>query len=105
LPKDIANIIDKRTQLITNSSEYLLDEINDVKFGVTFIDGDHSYEMAKNDIIKSMTLSEDEAIILCHDSDMLGVQQAINEVCGMYPTSLLNCGVFGEKIQMLIVRK
>jgi predicted O-methyltransferase YrrM len=110
---DIKNILDQKvlelinhnTTVITDSSINLLSnsQLINKKFQIFFIDGDHSFNMVKNDLTKCLALSDQESIILCHDADCSPVTDAIKQTCIEYPT-LINCGIFGEKIQMLIYR-
>ena len=50
-----------------------------------FIDGDHSYEYIKHDILKSLQYLKTGGILAGHDNNWPGVEKAINELLTDYP--------------------
>jgi predicted O-methyltransferase YrrM len=104
LPDAVAEIVSEKLTILTMSSKYLLDTFDD-RFDIIFIDGDHSYQMVKSDLQQSLELASNDAIILCHDADLIDVQLAINELCTRLPNTVVDCGMFGTCTQMIKVLK
>lgn len=63
--------------------------------GVTsvFVDGDHSYEEARNDIFNSLRLLKDGGIILVDDAELPDVKRAIFEVVLTCSDKMIYCPV------------
>jgi predicted O-methyltransferase YrrM len=106
LTSEIKNVISNNTILIAENSRNLnsTQQLENLKFQMFFIDGDHSTNMVINDISQCLNLSDNESIILCHDVNMPEVYEGINQSLLTTP-NLINCGRFGTTIQMLVYRK
>lgn len=103
---EIKTLVGHRTTFISCSSEYLssISELQDKKFDVIFIDGDHSYQMVLNDLYQSYELSSDEAWFLLHDADNVEILQAVDTFLDSV-TGIVDCGVYGETIKLLYKRE
>jgi len=53
--------------------------LNKNKFDIIFIDGDHSYEWVKTDILYSLPLLKENSVLAFHDYCSPGVEQAVDE--------------------------
>jgi len=106
LTSEIKNVISNNTILITDDSRNLNSnqQLENIKFQIFFIDGDHSTNMVINDISQCLNLSDTESIILCHDVNMPECLLGINHLLSTTP-NLINCGRFGSIIQMLIYKR
>lgn len=71
------------TQLIGNSLEFDFTPYYN-KFDVVFLDGGHSYEVAKNDFLVSLKLLKPEGHLIVDDPNWPGVAKAISELGKQY---------------------
>lgn len=60
-----------------------------------FVDGDHSYPEARNDIFNSIRLLKDGGVILVDDAGLPDVKRAIFEVASTYHDKMMYCPVQG----------
>ncbi len=60
---DVASVI----TVIRGSSQLVLPQLQDRRFGLVFIDGGHSYENARHDISWALKLAAEDGFIACHD--------------------------------------
>jgi predicted O-methyltransferase YrrM len=72
------------TQLIGNSLKFDFSPYYN-RFDVVFLDGGHSYEVAKNDFKVSLKLIKDGGYIVVDDASWEGVNKAITELQSKYP--------------------
>lgn len=74
----------KNIEFIQGKSENILPTLQDNFFDIIYIDGDHSYECVKKDIINSIPKLKKNGYLSGHDYDELkknDVYQAVNELC------------------------
>jgi predicted O-methyltransferase YrrM len=93
ITNDVRNLIGEYVVFINSSSKDIMtnSQINSIKFDLFFVDGDHSYEMALNDLEVCVSLSNDSARILVHDAENIQVQQAVDTILKKY-NFLTDCG-------------
>jgi predicted O-methyltransferase YrrM len=77
----------KNIQTIVATSDQALDELRGQQFDFIYIDGLHTYEGVKNDIINYLPLVKDGGVIGGHDytnqiPHLVGVYEAVNEMFG-----------------------
>jgi len=94
--------LNQNTVYVDISSKDLLDNtlVANTKFDVVFIDGDHNYDMVLNDLEKTSAVSSDQCYFLIHDSDMSGVETAVDDFLKSN-NNFVDCGVLGTKIRMI----
>ena len=92
--KDVSNVkICKE-----NSVKFLQNQEDDI-YDIIYIDGDHSYEGVKNDLINSYSKIKNGGYIMGHDYEMnmtktnniyyFGVKQAVDEFCMNYKQNVI----------------
>ena len=69
---------------MTSTEGAAIAEKEGLKFDIVFIDGDHSYEMVKIDILRWKALLKEDGLLIGHDysNKYEGVVKAVNEVLG-----------------------
>lgn len=82
----------------SNSVNFLQNQEDDI-YDIIYIDGDHSYEGVKNDLINSYSKIKNGGYIMGHDYEMnmakanntyyFGVKQAVDEFCMNYRQSVI----------------
>jgi predicted O-methyltransferase YrrM len=95
-------LIQSRTTLIHECSSNLLHipEIENKKFQLVFIDGDHSYDWALLDLHNSVQLADKECCFLVHDIDLDSVNHAVDSFVKSR-SDITDCGNYGQKIKLL----
>ena len=78
------NLIDKGKiipiRMHSANANWVFDVLG-IKFDMIFIDGDHTYEGVKSDIIGTRSLLQDGALLCGHDyTNWAGVKQAVDEL-------------------------
>ena len=101
----VKDLLDGYVVYVNQSSSTLMDNvlINQIKFDLCFIDGDHSYDMTLSDLETCISLSSDNACILVHDQHNPIVCQAISDVLLKY--DFLSDGGFHSMIRVINVSK
>ena len=64
------------------------------KFDFAFVDGDHSFESCRNDLLGLTSILEKDALVLLHDARYPAVADAIKDVVNS--TSFIDCGLIGR---------
>ena len=98
--KNIPNIIINKS----NSLRFLQNQ-PDNTYDIIYIDGDHSYEGVKNDLINAYNKIKNSGYIMGHDYEMnmkkaqntynFGVKQAVDEFCINYKQSIISKAIDG----------
>jgi predicted O-methyltransferase YrrM len=83
-------------RVVKMTSEQASTMFPDGYFDMVFIDGDHSYEMAKNDILRWKALLREDGLLTGHDysSKYEGVVKAVNEVLGKDNITILSGSIW-----------
>jgi hypothetical protein len=76
-----------RCTIIKDFSINAAEEFDDNSLDFVFIDGDHSYDGCKGDIYSWLRKVRSGGMILGHDIDWPGVEQAVKESFGEYGTA------------------
>jgi predicted O-methyltransferase YrrM len=73
-------------QTIVSTSDEAVEKLGGSKYDFVYIDGLHTYDGVKNDIINYLPLVKDGGVIGGHDyvnsGHLVGVYQAVNEIFG-----------------------
>ena len=92
-------------KLIKSDSSSYLKTIDNDYYDIIYIDGDHSYEGVKNDLINAYNKIKNSGYIMGHDYEMnmkkaqntynFGVKQAVDEFCINYKQSIISKAIDG----------
>lgn len=83
--------VEDKVTIIAETFFTAFEGLRDRRFGFIFIDGDHSYETVKFDVIHARKLLAPGGVIACHDYDeccCAGVRPALDELFPDGPTRL-----------------
>ena len=91
---------DKNVKIHKSNSIKFLQEQNDETYDIIYIDGDHSYQGVKNDLINSYKKIKNGGYIMGHDYEMnmnkamtfydFGTKQAVDEFCTNYNQHIIS---------------
>ena len=91
---------DKNVKIHKSNSIKFLQEQNDNNYDIIYIDGDHSYQGVKNDLINSYRKIKNGGYIMGHDYEMnmnkantyydFGTKQAVDEFCLNYNQHIIS---------------
>lgn len=73
-----------------SDNNYLLEKFENDKFDFVFIDGDHSYEGCKKDILNWGSKIKEKGLLCGHDIDIFEVKKAVKELVPNYEKTVNN---------------
>lgn len=90
------------TKLIEMDSKNLLcdPDIANKKFGIIYIDGDHSYDAVLLDLENTYELSDESTLWILDDYEMVDVRKAVETFRHNHP-DIIDRGTYNSKIKLL----
>ena len=103
--RNLSNLAQQNIVLEKGDSSLLLSNYPNEYFDMIYLDGDHSYEGVKNDLINAYNKIKNSGYIMGHDYEMnmkkaqntynFGVKQAVDEFCINYKQSIISKAIDG----------